>query len=174
MGLTAKQARFVEEYLVDCNGAAAARRAGYSVHRADRQAQENLRKPAVAAAISEAQAKRAERMEITADWVLERLREEATRHGPDSSQAARVRALQLLGLHLGLFTKRVEVSGTNGQPIRVTRELSDAELEDFLAVRCPQPDSGTTAEPTIPPKLLTAAPMASDDLPDSPTGGNAL
>jgi hypothetical protein len=133
MGLTAKQARFVREYLVDCNGAAAARRAGYSVHRADRQAQENLRKPAVAAAIAKAQAERSERLRLTADWVLERLREEATRHGPDSSQGARVTALRLLGQHLGMFTKRMEVSGPGDKPIRVTREMSDAELDAILA-----------------------------------------
>ena len=133
MGLTAKQARFVQEYLVDCNGAAAARRAGYSGHRADRQAQENLRKPAVAAAIAGAQAKRAERTQITADWVLERLRDEATRQGEGSSHTARVRALQLLGLHFGLFTRRVEVSGPGDKPIRVVRELTDDELNAILA-----------------------------------------
>ena len=38
MSLTAKQARFVEEYLVDLNGTAAAIRAGYSKNRARQQA----------------------------------------------------------------------------------------------------------------------------------------
>jgi phage terminase small subunit len=171
MGLTAKQARFVQEYLVDCNGAAAARRAGYSVHRADRQAQENLRKPAVAAAIAEAQAKRAERTQITADWVLERLRDEATRQGEGSSAAARVRALHLLGIHFGLFARRVEVSGAGGKPIRVTRELTDAELEALLAASDGCTGDGPTPA-TNPPAVPTAAPVAWDALPDSPTGRN--
>jgi phage terminase small subunit len=133
MGLTAKQARFVQEYLVDCNGAAAARRAGYSGHRADRQAQDNLRKPAVAAAIAGAQAERAERLRLTADWVLERLREEATWQGEGSSAMARVRALELLGRHFNLFARRVEMSGPGDKPIKIARELSDNELNAILA-----------------------------------------
>lgn len=68
--LTPKQARFVEEYLVDLNASAAARRAGYSVRTADATGRENLGKPAVAAAIAAAQAERARRTQITADDVL--------------------------------------------------------------------------------------------------------
>lgn len=71
--LTPKQARFVAEYLVDLNAAAAARRAGYSERTANRIAAENLSKPVVAAAISAAQAERAQRTQIDADWVLKRL-----------------------------------------------------------------------------------------------------
>jgi phage terminase small subunit len=71
--LTPKQLRFVDEYLVDLNASAAARRAGYSPTRADAMGHENLRKPEIAAAIAAAQAKRAERTRIDADWVLQRL-----------------------------------------------------------------------------------------------------
>lgn len=69
-GLTAKQLRFVEEYLVDLNAAAAARRAGYSERTARNIGQENLTKPDIAAAIAEAQQRRSERTEITSDRVL--------------------------------------------------------------------------------------------------------
>jgi phage terminase small subunit len=68
--LTAKQRRFVEEYLVDLNASAAARRAGYSARRADQQGLENLRKPEIAAAIQAAMEERGRRTEITADRVL--------------------------------------------------------------------------------------------------------
>lgn len=68
--LNAKQSRFVEEYLVDLNASAAARRAGYSVKTADAIGRENLGKPAIAAAIAEAQAVRSKRTGITADRVL--------------------------------------------------------------------------------------------------------
>lgn len=73
MALTPKQARFVAEYLIDLNAAAAARRAGYSERTADRIGHENLRKPEIAAAVSEAQADRARRTEITQDRVLQEL-----------------------------------------------------------------------------------------------------
>ncbi|MBF0215241.1 MAG: terminase small subunit [Magnetococcales bacterium] len=49
--LTAKQARFVEEYLVDLNATQAAVRSGYSVRTAKAIGYENLRKPQVADAI---------------------------------------------------------------------------------------------------------------------------
>lgn len=70
MKLTPKQARFVEEYLVDLNASAAARRAGYSPRTADAIGRENLGKPTIEAAIAERQAARSERTQITADRVL--------------------------------------------------------------------------------------------------------
>lgn len=88
--LTPKQQRFVDEYLVDLNAAAAARRAGYSPKRADQQGLENLRKPEMAAAIAAAKAARSERTGIDADWLLRRLAAQADAdladlHGPDGT-----------------------------------------------------------------------------------------
>jgi phage terminase small subunit len=71
MALTAKQARFVAEYLIDLNASAAARRAGYSDKRADAIGYENLRKPEISDAIRVAQQARAKRTEITQDRVLQ-------------------------------------------------------------------------------------------------------
>lgn len=73
MTLTAKQQRFVEEYLIDLNATQAAIRAGYSERAANRQGAENLSKPDIATAISRAQVARAKRTEITADRVLAEL-----------------------------------------------------------------------------------------------------
>lgn len=69
-GLTPKQARFVDEYLVDLNATQAAIRAGYSSHRTGVIGHENLKKPEIAAAISERMKAREERTEITQDMVL--------------------------------------------------------------------------------------------------------
>ena len=78
-GLTAKQQRFVEEYLADenMNATKAAIRAGYSKRSATQCAHENMKKPEIAAAIEAAIAERSKRTEISADWVLRRLAEEA-------------------------------------------------------------------------------------------------
>lgn len=76
--LTAKQQRFVEEYLVDLNATQAAMRAGYSARTAAQVGHENLRKPEVAGAIAAAQSDRAKRTQIDAAWVLTRLASEAT------------------------------------------------------------------------------------------------
>lgn len=71
--LTAKQARFVEEYLLDLNATQAAIRAGYSERMAHSIGWENLQKPAIAEAIAAAQAARASRTEVTQDRVLAEL-----------------------------------------------------------------------------------------------------
>jgi phage terminase small subunit len=73
MALTAKQERFVAEYLIDLNATQAAIRAGYSEKTAHVIGPENLGKPIIAAAIAEAKAKRAERTGITQDRVLAEL-----------------------------------------------------------------------------------------------------
>lgn len=72
LGLTAKESRFVDEYMVDLNGTQAAIRAGYSPDSARQIASENLSKPYIQAAISEARRAQQERTHITADrWLLE-------------------------------------------------------------------------------------------------------
>jgi phage terminase small subunit len=68
--LTPKQARFVEEYLVDLNATQAAIRAGYSKGTARAIASENLSKPDIQQAIVEAMKKREKRTQITQDRVL--------------------------------------------------------------------------------------------------------
>lgn len=71
--LSPRAARFVAEYLVDCNAAAAARRAGYSQRTAHSQGGRLLRNVAVAQAIAAAQARRVQRVEVTADAVVREL-----------------------------------------------------------------------------------------------------
>ena len=71
--LTAKQARFVEEYLIDLNATQAAKRSGYSPKTAGSVGFENLQKPEIAEAISAAQAARSARTGIIQDRVLAEL-----------------------------------------------------------------------------------------------------
>ena len=67
-----KQARFVEEYLIDLNATQAAIRAGYSSNTAEQIGHQLLKKTSVSEAIAKAQAERSERLEITADmWLRE-------------------------------------------------------------------------------------------------------
>ncbi|WP_431509764.1 terminase small subunit [Variovorax sp. DAIF25] len=71
--LTAKQERFVAEYLVDLNATQAAIRAGYSAKTAGAVGFENLKKPEIAAAIAIAMKAREQRTHITQDRVLQEL-----------------------------------------------------------------------------------------------------
>lgn len=73
MALTAKQQRFVDEYLKDLNATQAAIRAGYSKKTAASIGQENLTKPEIAKALKGAMQGRSERTAITQDMVLREL-----------------------------------------------------------------------------------------------------
>lgn len=68
--LTAKQKRFIDEYLIDLNATQAAIRAGYSPDSAKEIASENLTKPNIADAIAKAMALRSRRTGINQDRVL--------------------------------------------------------------------------------------------------------
>ncbi len=73
MKLTAKQERFVSEYLIDLNATQAAIRAGYSERTAEQQGYQLLQKTSVAEAISKAQNKTATKLEITKERIVEEL-----------------------------------------------------------------------------------------------------
>ncbi|HEY8969729.1 MAG TPA: terminase small subunit [Puia sp.] len=129
--LTDKQKRFCEEYLTDMNATQAAIRSGYSAKTARQVGSENLSKPDIQAYIRGLIDARSERTEISADFVIQALKEVAERcmqrvpamefnyeerrmeqkvdeEGNtvwefDSSGANR--SLELLGKHLGIFEK---------------------------------------------------------------------
>ncbi len=105
--LTPKQARFVEEYMVDLNATQAAIRAGYSEKTAHAIGRENIHKPTIASAIAIAQYKIAERTEITTDMVLQGLLKETG----GKNQAARISAWSWIGRHLAMFTDKVQHGG---------------------------------------------------------------
>jgi len=70
-GLTERQRRFVEQYLICGNASEAARRAGYSALSCKSAASQLTRSPRVAAALQAAKAARAQRTHIDAVRVLE-------------------------------------------------------------------------------------------------------
>lgn len=117
MALTAKQAAFVQEYLVDLNATQAAIRAGYSQRRAGEIGYQLLQKTTVQEAIKAAMDERGDRTHITQDFVLAELYKIATQgadDGPESSlkYSNKLKALELLGKHMAMFTERSEVTGT--------------------------------------------------------------
>lgn len=72
-GLTPKEDRFVDEYLIDLNGGQAAKRAGYGTGNPRAQAHQLLQKPAIRKALAAAAEARRKRTEATQDRVLEEL-----------------------------------------------------------------------------------------------------
>ena len=107
MALTAKQERFVEEYLVDLNATQAAVRAGYSAATAYSNGHQCLKKTEIAVALRDARRERAQRLKLTADDVLLELWLIAI---TADRMRTRLAALSWIGKHLGMFTQNVRVS----------------------------------------------------------------
>lgn len=70
MALTERQKAFVKEYLVDLNGAKAARRAGYAVDTSRNEATRQLANVHVQAEIQKGMEKRGEKVDLTAERVV--------------------------------------------------------------------------------------------------------
>lgn len=74
-GLTDKQEKFCQEYLIDLNGTQAAIRAGYSEDTAQEIASQNLSKLIIQNRVSELKKGLSEKTGITQEWVLNRFKE---------------------------------------------------------------------------------------------------
>ena len=166
MKLTAKQIRFVDEYIVDFNATQAAIRAGYKAKTAHVIGAENLRKPKIAEEIARRQKDLQRRTEVTQERVVKELAriafaniadyihvETQTRTKDDGSEVTyqtvmfnetqelsadqraalavvkqsvngfelklhdKIKALELLGRHIGMFNDKLSLSGTDGGPL---------------------------------------------------------
>lgn len=147
--LTAKQQRFIEEYLIDLNATQAAIRAGYSPKTANEQGARLLANVSVQEEVSKAMADRSRRTGISQERVIRELARIAfvnpqkvinTDDGSVNANASeddlaciqsvkvktmsgdkgcseerevrlndKMKALELLGKHLGMFTDKVEL-----------------------------------------------------------------
>jgi phage terminase small subunit len=144
--LTAKQQRFVDEYLIDLNATQAAIRAGYSVETANEQGSQNLAKLSIQSQIAKEMAERSKRTGINQDRVVLELAKIAlvkmtdvindnaeinpeakeddlaciesvkvkripTKEGTGIERevklASKIKALELLGKHLGMWNDKI-------------------------------------------------------------------
>lgn len=131
--LTALQLRFVEEYCdIDpkdpskaMNGSKAVLRAGYKTpeRNANRIATDLLRHPLVSAEIKRRLEAREERLELTRDYIINKLVEKVEREG--AKDADQIRALELLGKTMALFKDRQEISGPDGEAIEYAQKTAE-------------------------------------------------
>ena len=124
--LTARQQRFVDEYLKDLNATQAAIRAGYAAKTANANAARMMVNDGIQEAIEARQQTRVERVELEQDWVVNELRKVAQRCLPveddDGKPVANivnvgVKALELLGRHQGIFIDKREITGKDGKDL---------------------------------------------------------
>ena len=132
--LTKKQDLFCQEYLVDLNASKAAVRAAYSAKTASRIGPELLGKTWVASRIQELMNARSKRVRRKSDDVLkdlELVKVDAMKQVVDkdgnslmANHAGALKALELEGRHLKMFTDKMEVTGANGEAIKHTVEIT--------------------------------------------------
>lgn len=122
MALNPRQMKFVEGYLSGKPASQAYIEAGYDAkgNAAESAAARMLRNVQVQSAIETARETAVANQALTVEWVLSRLKLEATRTGEGASHSARVRAAELLGKTLKLFPDQHELSGPAGAPIPVS------------------------------------------------------
>ena len=133
---TSKQLRWIDEYLVDFNGAAAAVRAGYSPKTARSIACELLTKPDIRAVLQARQAELAKELQITRQGVIASLLEAVEMGREQQNPGAMVSALREVAKMLGFFAhevKRVEISAPESGTYRNLARWSDAQLLDAIA-----------------------------------------
>lgn len=126
--LKPKHLRFVNEYLVDLNGAQAAVRAGYSTSCAKVTAARLLKTPAIMQAIKQALNDQADRNKVDKDRIILGLLKEAQGEGSDTSASARVRAWELLGKHLGMFETRISRLSSQPTP-NIIEVIADGAID---------------------------------------------
>jgi len=125
LALTPRQVAFCKEYVVDFNGAAAAVRAGYAPKNADRQAYLLQMNVGVRAYIEHLQlSHKAKAVDINPDWVTS----ETVKTYQETDKASdKLRALELLSKILGMLKERTEISGPDGEAIRIQNEEIERE-----------------------------------------------
>lgn len=121
--LNARHKRFAEEYVKDLNGTQAYKRAGYNV-KDDATAAINatrlLRNDKVKAYIQELQNKRSEKLKVDAQYVLKHLIKLAEAKHDYVENKDRIKCLELIGKHIGMFTDKIEHSGSMNNNVAIT------------------------------------------------------
>ena len=134
--LTSKQLRWIDEYLIDFNGAAAAVRAGYSPKSARSIAHENLTKPDIQTVLQARQAVTAKELQITRQGVIRGLLDAVEMGRLQQNPAAMVCSLREVAKILGFFApevKRVELASVENPAHTKFNAMTDAQLFAVVA-----------------------------------------
>ena len=129
--------RFVQEYLVDRNGAAAAVRAGYSPRTARQQAYDLLTRPDVAEAVRAGEAEIAAKAQLTRKVVMHGFLEAIELGRLKADASAMIAGWREIAKMCGFYAperKQVELMSTAGLELSTQIEqMSDAELVNLIA-----------------------------------------
>jgi phage terminase small subunit len=121
--MTPKQRLFVEAYLATNNATEAAKKAGYSEKTAYSQGQRLLKNVEITKFLEQ----RVESAIITADEILLDVKEIAKNAEQDKD---RLKAYELLGKHLAMWTEKHEHTGKDGGPIQTLLIRFSNDIEE--------------------------------------------
>ena len=142
--LSPKKKRFCELYVVDFNGAKAARDAGYSVATADKKACNLLAEPPVKAYITELKAEQKKRCVISSDYVIEKIKGVVDNCSQDDNYAPQyvLKGAELLGKIIGIF----EADNLQKNPAREGLEKLPPETLDMIVNKLKKASSSTATK----------------------------
>lgn len=129
--LTPKMESFVNEYFIDFVGSEAVLRAGYKTKNPALIAARLLKHPLVAKAIAERKAERKEKSELKAEYLVEKL--VAIIDDNEEKTSDQLKAIELAGKTLALWRDRQELSGPDGEAIRMEEQKTEQEAKDFMS-----------------------------------------
>jgi phage terminase small subunit len=126
--LTEKQKRFADEYLVDLN----ATRAYQKIYNCkETTAKVNASKLLTNTNIQEYVQKKQNRLTVKVEWTVEDILRDIKKIATNEKNEIRdrIRALELGGKHLGMFTENIKMQSDNTNVNIDLSKLSDAELD---------------------------------------------
>jgi phage terminase small subunit len=133
-GLTEKQKQFCREYLKDFNGTQAAIRCGYSENSAKQIASENLTKLDIVTYLNTLLQEKANNDNITISEIIKDLKD--IKKNTSEKTSDRLKALELLGRYLQMFTDKLQLSGDKENPVNIDFSmLSVPEMEMLQEVQ---------------------------------------
>lgn len=129
--LTARQQRFVDAYALCGNVSEAARRAGYSLKTASQMGHENLRKPAIAAALAVRRSMYADELQVTKEDVIGGLLRAIRLAREQENPAAMIQGCAALAKLCGFYgpeRQQIELSSDTAELRAKFVAMSDAQL----------------------------------------------
>lgn len=130
--LSDKQRVFCEEYLKDLNATQAAIRAGYASKNAKQVAYQLMENQAIRIAIDGLRAERSNHSDVTKDFVLRGIQKALRLAEEAGNLNALLRGHELLARHLGMFVERTEISGPDGEAIKMEQKIKE-DVADFTS-----------------------------------------
>lgn len=130
--LSPRQRAYCEEYVVDYNGWKAAKRAGYAgtektLQRQSTQLKRNMGVNAYIDFLTTS--KEAKIVAVDPDYVIAGLTKILQK--PEARDGDKIRVYEILARHLGMFIDRTEITGKDGDAIRVEQQRIEEEAQSF-------------------------------------------